>query len=105
MQVIDFPIMHKNKTKMIVIKDDKDKKKWRGKLHYVKTYIELLEYKDGYCWLKITINKWIRHQIRAHLASVWFPILWDELYNWEKTDRLYLFSVGMKKLDFNIMIW
>jgi len=96
--IIDYPIMHKNKTKMIVIKDKKDEKKARWKKHFVKTFVEVLEYneKENTSWLKITITKWMRHQIRVHLASFGSPIVWDELYNWEKTDKLYLFSVGIK---------
>lgn len=96
-KIIDFPIMHKNKTKMIAIKNKTDIKKWRWKQHFVKTYIEKIFYdkNENTTWLKVIIKKWIRHQIRCHLASVWFPIEGDDLYWWEKADKLYLFSVGI----------
>jgi len=94
-KVIDFPIMHKNKTKMIVIKTKNDEKKWRWKKHFVKTHIKVIEKKDSYLWLKVAIKKWIRHQIRVHLSSIWAPIVWDKLYWWEDSDKLYLFSVGI----------
>ena len=93
--IIDFPIMHKNKTKMIVIKSKNDEKKWRWKKHFVKTQVEFLEKQWEFAWLKIIIKKWIRHQIRLHLSSIWYPIVWDKLYWWEKADKLYLFSVGI----------
>ena len=94
--VIDFPIMHKNKTKMIAIKDKKDTKKWRWKQHFVKTFVEMIEYDkvENTSWLKIIIKKWIRHQIRCHLASVGLAIVWDKLYWWKDSEKLYLFSVG-----------
>ena len=91
--IIDFPIMHKNKTKMMVIKNKNDEKKWRWKKHFVKTNIEFIKKEWDYIWLKVIIKKGIRHQIRVHLASIWYPIIWDRLYNWEDNDRLHLFSV------------
>ncbi len=94
--VIDSPIMHKNKSKMIVIKTKFDEKKGRGKKHFVKTLVEVVEIENNYAWLKVKITKWIRHQIRVHLASMWLPIVWDKLYGWKLSDRLYLFSVGIK---------
>jgi len=95
---IDDPIMHKNKTKMIVIKNKQDEKKWRWKKHFVKTYVEKIFYneKENTTWLKVIIKKWIRHQIRVHLASLWLPIVWDKLY-WKKVEKLFLFSVGIRK--------
>lgn len=94
-KIVDFPIMHKNKSKMIVIKSPKDTKKWRWKQHFVKTQIEKIYFNKrlNETYLKIIITKWIRHQIRAHLASIWYPIIWDSLYWWKNADKLYLFSV------------
>ena len=89
---ITYPIMHKNKSKMVVIKSNKDIKKWRGKQHFVTTQVEPL--KDN--WAKIIITKWIRHQIRAHLSSINCPIKNDPLY-WNNVEgNLQLYSVGFK---------
>ena len=96
-KIIDYPIMHKNKSKMIVIKSPRDLKKWRWKQHFVKTEVEKILYNKKFneTYLKVTITKWIRHQIRAHLANIWYPIIGDNLYWWETADKLYLFSVGI----------
>jgi len=94
---IDTPIMHKNKSKMIVIKSNKDIKKWRWKQHNVMTNISKITYDrtENNTYLKIIITKWIRHQIRVHLASIWYPIIWDELYWGQQANKLYLFSAGI----------
>jgi len=87
-KTITYPIMHKNKTKMITIKEKKDIKKARWKQHLVETTIKNLWNN----WLEVKIRKWIRHQIRVHLSSIDLPIVWDKLYwNWEW--KLHLFSV------------
>jgi 23S rRNA-/tRNA-specific pseudouridylate synthase len=47
--------------------------------------------------LLVTISKWIRHQIRAHLSSIWFPIVWEKIYikkAW--SEKLQLFCIWMK---------
>lgn len=95
---INFPIMHKkwSNKKMICIKSNNQIKHWKWKMHYVETNIEFLYYDNSknISTLKIVINKWIRHQIRAHLSSIWFPIIWDSLYNKNTTcKKLHLFSI------------
>ncbi len=45
------------------------------------TYWKVLWYIDNkYTLLKVKIETWRTHQIRVHLASIWFPILWDKTY-------------------------
>ena len=45
------------------------------------TYWEVLEYIDNkYTLLKVKIETGRTHQIRVHLASIWYPILWDKTY-------------------------
>ncbi len=45
------------------------------------TYATVLEYIDNkYTLLKVKIETWRTHQIRVHLASIWYPILWDKTY-------------------------
>ncbi len=101
--VINYPIMHHryNDDRMVVISSEDDKKKWKWKLHEVETEICEIEYneKDKLSTIVVKIHKWIRHQIRAHLSSIWYPICGDMLYCKSKNqafDELQLFSVWMK---------
>jgi len=96
-QTISFPIMHRSLEKMIAIKDPKDLKKGRWKEHTIQTFVELLNYdkKSDISTLLVKIHKWIRHQIRVHLASIGFPIVGDSLYGENKdNEHLHLRSVG-----------
>jgi 23S rRNA-/tRNA-specific pseudouridylate synthase len=34
--------------------------------------------------LKVNIKTWRTHQIRVHLSSIGFPIIWDKIY-WNET--------------------
>lgn len=89
--LISYPIVHhKNKIdRMVCIKSDKDKLKGRSKEHIVQTSCLLLDYnpQTDTSTLLIKINKWIRHQIRVHLASIGHPIIWDPIY-WFQTDNI-----------------
>ena len=45
------------------------------------TSATVLEYIDNkYTLLKVKIETGRTHQIRVHLASIWYPILWDKTY-------------------------
>lgn len=45
------------------------------------TYWEVIEYIDNkYTIVKVKIETGRTHQIRVHLSSIWFPILWDKTY-------------------------
>ena len=95
---IAYPIMHHKflKEKMIVIKKSKDVSKWRWKMHFVETEVEFLYYdkEKNISTLLVYIKRWIRHQIRVHLASIWYPIVWDKLYSQDPKDYfLHLWSV------------
>lgn len=47
--------------------------------------VEVLDYIDEkYTLLEVKILTWRTHQIRVHLSSIWFPILWDKVYGNEK---------------------
>lgn len=35
---------------------------------------------DKYTIVQVKIETWRTHQIRVHLSSIWFPILWDKVY-------------------------
>jgi 23S rRNA-/tRNA-specific pseudouridylate synthase len=100
--VISYPIMHHryNDDRMVVIRLGEDKAKWKWNLHEVETEICEIEYneKENLSTIMVKIHKWIRHQIRAHLSAIWYPICGDILYCKSKNqtfDKLYLFSVWM----------
>lgn len=103
---IDYPIMHHKHLdeKMVILKSAKDESKWRWKKHMVNTEIKKLYYDvtNNTTTLEATITKWIRHQIRAHLASIWYPIIWDDIYwKYNKNEILHLWSIGLSILTWN----
>ncbi len=45
------------------------------------TLWEVVKYiENKYTVLKLKIETWRTHQIRVHLSSIWFPVLWDKVY-------------------------
>lgn len=52
--------------------------------------VKKLFHHDGKSLLLINLTTGLRHQIRAQLADLGFPILGDELYGGRKEERLYL---------------
>lgn len=101
--VINYPIMHHkyNDNRMVVIRSDEDSLKWKWNIHEVETEICEVEYneKENRSIVLVKIHRWIRHQIRAHLSSIGYPICGDSLYCKSKNqefDKLQLFSVGME---------
>jgi 23S rRNA-/tRNA-specific pseudouridylate synthase len=104
--VINYSIMHHkfNDDRMVVIRWEKDKAKWKWNIHNVQTEICEMEYneKENRSTIVVKIHKWIRHQIRAHLSSIWYPICGDSLYCKSKNqnfDKLQLFSVWMRTVE------
>ena len=100
--VINYLIMHHryNYDRMVVIRSSEDKAKWKWNVHEVQTEIWEIEYneRDNLSVVIVKIHKWIRHQIRAHLSAIWYPICGDKIYCKSKNqtfDKLQLFSVGM----------
>ena len=100
--IIKIPIMHHrfSDDRMIAIFEENDKRKWKWKIHTVKTEIIEIEYdkNENISIIMLKIHKWIRHQIRVHLSCIWYPICWDELYcksKYKSFGKLQLFSVGM----------
>ena len=71
---------------------------------------EVLEYIDNkYTLLKIKIETWRTHQIRVHMASIGYPILWDKTYwnirvNKEMATRYQIHRQALHawKLDFKL---
>lgn len=100
--VINYPIMHHryNDDRMVVIRKDEDKVRWKWNMHEIQTEICEVEYneKDNLSTIMVKIHKWARHQIRAHLSSIGYPICGDSIYcksRDQNFDKLQLFSVGM----------
>lgn len=64
---------------------------------------------DKYSVLKINIKTWRTHQIRVHLSSIGFPIIWDKVYglkhiNEEVSKKYWLQRQALHayELDFNL---
>ncbi len=100
--IINYPIMHHryNDDRMVVIRLDWDSSKWKWNLHEVETEICEIEYneEENLSVIVVKIHKWIRHQIRAHLSAIWYPICGDNIYCKSKNQAFYklqLFSVWM----------
>ena len=100
--VINYPIAHHKyeKDRMVVVKTPNDQIKWEHRLHHVKTKILSYEWcgDEQTTTLIVCIEKWIRHQIRSHFSSIWYPIVWDSLYGKKKDPNkgnLHLYSVWL----------
>lgn len=56
--------------------------------------------------IKVKLKTGLRHQIRAQLAHINHPLLGDELYGGEKSDRLFLhayeYSIGVENEVFTV---
>ena len=108
-QKISIPIWHHkfSPDRMVVFSSkmwtNKTNKKIKWKYHKVDTYIKKLYYDKNLniTTLLVTISRWIRHQIRLHLSSIWYPIVWEKLYIKNKSKyNLHLYSIGLKlKID------
>lgn len=45
------------------------------------SFVKVLDYiDDTYTLVEVKIETWRTHQIRVHLSSIWFPIIWDKVY-------------------------
>ena len=106
---ITTPIAHRqdDPTRMVAVRDSTDQlvsSQIRGKLQEATSVVEYLSY-DADCdqsLLQITITKWVRHQIRVHCASVWFPIVNDSLYVPKKHKKLLR---GQWQFDEQWVLW
>ena len=104
-KIISYPITHHKYSadRMVVILDTKQTGKIDiKKIQEAKTKIKFLYYDEekNISTLLVTISKWVRHQIRAHLSSVWFPIVWEKIYIKKKSqENLHLYSIWVKIWD------
>lgn len=87
--VIESPIAHhpRKKKKMVVCSSDQEARDRKARpARTVWRVMERFDLCDGtlrrtpYALLVVTIATGVRHQIRAHLASIGFPIAGDRLY-------------------------
>lgn len=52
------------------------------------SYVKKLQVIDEkYTLVEVKIETWRTHQIRVHLSSIWFPIIWDKVYWNKKTNE------------------
>lgn len=101
-KIISYPITHHkfSSDRMVVILDTKQTGKIDEKrIQKAITHVQVLYYDEvlNQTTLLVTISKWVRHQIRAHLSSVWFPIVWEKIYIKKlSSEELHLYSIGVK---------
>lgn len=43
---------------------------------------------DKYTLVEVKIETWRTHQIRVHLSTIWYPILWDKVYGNLKQNKI-----------------
>lgn len=97
---IAYPIIHhpQAKDRMLCVTKHIDNFQ---KLQYCETWVEKLFYdrEKNYSCLLVMINKWVRHQIRCHLASIGCPIIGENIYKKRKdAGILHLWSIGIKSI-------
>ncbi len=75
----------------------------RWNLNSASTYCEVIWYdqKNNLTELKVEITKWVRHQIRCHLANFGHPILNDKLY----CNKKFRKKLGLKIQDLEWNLW
>ena len=99
--IIVYPIMHHKHLddRMVAVKSSKYLSKCRGKQNICQTYVQNLYYNEemNTSTLMVSITKWVRHQIRVHLSSIGYPIIWDRLYSKIKSEEnLHLRSIWLQ---------
>jgi 23S rRNA-/tRNA-specific pseudouridylate synthase len=94
---VAYPIAHhpQAKDRMICLQDSTSTHiQWQP----CETWIEKLYYDEekNYSCLLVMIRKWVRHQIRCHLAAIGCPIIGEKIYKKKKdTEQLHLWSIGV----------
>lgn len=100
---ISTPLAHHryNADRMVAILSPQDLKKTKWSIHHLTTTIIDTEFLSqlNTSILLIKIQKGLRHQIRAHLASIGHPICGDKIYvksSKQDYDNLQLFSIWLE---------
>lgn len=84
--IVSWIIKEKNiRIESEIWRDSKDRKKMTTKNpinpKIAISEIEVIDYIDEkYTLLEVKILTGRTHQIRVHLSSIWFPIIWDKVY-------------------------
>lgn len=82
-------------------RDSRERKKMnvvserRGKMAISK--YEVVNYFDGYTFVKIKLITGRTHQIRVHFSSIGFPILGDDLYGKHKDNKIIKEEIDLKR--------
>ena len=83
-------------------RDPKDRKRMTAidpinpKLAQTK-FKKIKEVHGKYTLLEVDLLTGRTHQIRVHLSSIGFPILWDQVYWWEKANKEALALFGLNR--------
>lgn len=91
--IVNWIIRDKNiKIETEIWRDPKDRKRMTVKNpinpKLAISEVKILDYIDEkYTLVEVKILTWRTHQIRVHLSSIWFPILWDKVYGNEKINK------------------
>lgn len=72
---IDFPLKKKNNRRMKVMEEENSKN------IPASTQYRVLDVNDEISFLELEIHRGQRHQIRAHLAHLGYPILGEDIYD------------------------
>jgi 23S rRNA pseudouridine1911/1915/1917 synthase len=95
--IVSWPLLHHKhlSDRMVVANTTKKVLNNWWKLQDTVTYIQFLPQAPRLVIIRITLGK--RHQIRAHLAASWYPLVWDTLYgkSMKQIPLLHLRSRGL----------
>jgi 23S rRNA-/tRNA-specific pseudouridylate synthase len=96
---IAWPIMHHahRQEQMIVCVEPVHQTKGRGRLLEATTRFRLLEINQWTARIEIVITQGVRHQIRAHMAALGYPIVGEKQYAKVYGNDLQLWSVGVEE--------
>jgi len=95
-QIIDVPLAHHTNGKKMIAVDNEllsSRRKQKIKWSPLEVRTEIIS-QDKQWTALIKIHKGQRHQIRAHLAYIWAPIIGEQLYAESNNKQLQLTSIG-----------
>lgn len=84
LEAIDYPIISKGRRVKVIIEEQR----YMDAAQPAHTVVRPLRKLGGFTQLEVTISAGRRHQIRAHLGAVGFPIVGDEPYGATPTSAI-----------------